>query len=229
MNAVELKDTPRYRLLLAGKLEGAVVNIKAMLLEQKLYDVELVSTPQQVVETVKDRTFDLGIFNLENLHRDNMVIPQKLRALGHTFPLLLLVKTVRLDDFSNIDDIKATNILQIPFKERDFIWLCREMADGEHVHQRLHPRFYVKYRADIIIEKNDIIIKAILGNYSKGGAYLEFNGGPELAPNDPVKVKFQFKNSEGEKVYEAKTIWTRTRPKGLYRREMGIQFTSTFP
>jgi hypothetical protein len=223
------REPAEYNVLIVGRLEGKNVSLKAALLETKLFDVELVNTAQKAVESVASTEFNIIVFVLSNLFEDNVQIAMKLREIGVKAPILLLVDTVRFDDFEIVGRIASTSVLQVPFKERDFLWLCKEMVQAEFVNQRIYPRFYVNHRTFVEVVGDGITLTTYMRNYSKGGACFVFSGGPKLERGERVIVRVRFGNSPREISYEAEVVWCKDREKGVYRRELGVRFLVPFP
>ncbi len=213
--------------LLVGKLDGENVNTKAILLETKRYEVDLKSVTEDAIESAKTGAYDLGVFSITALSSTFIRALNSLRGLGCKFPILVIVKNVRSDDFSDLSKVRAVNVLQQPFKEKDLIWHADTMTDGNVVQQRAHPRFYVKYDARFEIAKENLLMTVSLFNYSMGGACVIANAGPDMEPGDLVRLTIDFIGNSGTRTFDATVVWTEKVKDSPKKSYIGIQFSET--
>jgi len=212
------------RILLIGRANDETQKLRKELRRQSDYVIDVATTSDQAIHSIKNDVINLLIFNTEILTRKKLELTRDLRDLGHKFPVLLLANSIMADTLEDLEQSQGTVFLEKPFEVKDFFGISKKLVDGHGVRQRIYRRFLTNQEGNFSKTSTvNTITNVRIRNLSQGGAYFEYEGRPHLTIGDQILLDIPLSQVKKEYKMKARVIWT-TPPTAVGKNGLGVEF-----
>lgn len=139
---------------------------------------------------------------LKAVHRQAL---RSLRERGFEGSILVVSKIDSAAALHEINAVPNSFVLERPYDPRDLVGLVQKCIHEKQVSQRYHRRFPTKASAEVDVD--GIMVRSVVRNLSRGGAYLEVEDGPLPERGSTVVLNIALKDVHRSYSMPAKVVW----------------------
>jgi DNA-binding response OmpR family regulator len=145
------------RLLVVDDDEN-LIEVISMRLESAHYEVVAIVNEEEAIETIKEKTFDLAILDLQLTNRDGISLMEEIHKVNPELPVIILTAYGSIE--SAVDAMKrgAFSYLTKPFDPRELLFQVEKALNNRRLFseiKRLQGLLEEKYDFENIIAKSE--------------------------------------------------------------------------
>lgn len=210
------------RILLIGRNQHKLNEIKTKILQNKHYTVRIVSSIDTAITALSDKEYHLIGFYMDRFNNEKLDTALSLRKAGFPLPVVVFSGFASRETLIRVNSIPRTSLIEIPFHDKELYGVLHKLVSGSNLAQKIHRRFLTNQITTLQPLGSGQILTGRMTNLSRGGAQLEFEL-DHLRVGNMICLNVQLGDVSKNYYVHARIVW-KNQNKETGTHDMGIKF-----